>query len=241
VAEQHHADRVVVVARRHTTAEVRHQFHRISVGGDARCGVVPGADPVSTHGRRERLDGGTTKQGPDLRSVSLENIERTGFRELTEMSWETFRARRAVLDDVLTRAQVDIDSALRFDEIPRAMELFGSGDNVLLTLQRQWTTHLAVRLDQALEDGTSLDTACVRLADEMPAVRAVLDAGTHTSPTLRTVRRGEIAMIEAHKALERATPRTHRSRRRRRRTAAVRASIPSMSTASLWAGHYAWR
>ncbi|MEE2056644.1 hypothetical protein [Rhodococcus artemisiae] len=158
------------------------------------------------------------------------------------MSWETYRARRAVLDNVLTRAQVDLDSALRFDEIPRARELFGSGDNILLTLQRQWTTHLAVRLDQALEDGTSLDAAYVRLADDMPTIRAVLDAGTHMSPTLRNVRRGEVAMINAHKAVERDTPRTHGVLRRLRdRAAAVKAPVAPMSTATLWAGNYAWR
>ncbi|WP_206040014.1 hypothetical protein [Rhodococcus sp. HNM0563] len=158
------------------------------------------------------------------------------------MTWETYRARRAVLDDVLTRAQEDLDASLRFDEIHGAIELFGSGDNVLLTLQRHWTTHLAVRLDQALEDGTSLDAAYVRLADEMPAVRAVLDAGTRMSPTLRNVRRGEVAMIEAHKAVERDTPRPHGVLRRlRERAAAVKAPAAPMTTASLWAGNYAWR
>ncbi|MGN5239627.1 MULTISPECIES: hypothetical protein [unclassified Rhodococcus (in: high G+C Gram-positive bacteria)] len=158
------------------------------------------------------------------------------------MSWETYRARQAVLDDVLTRAQRDLDASLRFDEIPRAMELFGSGDNVLLTLQRHWTTHLAVRLDQALEDGTSLDAAYVRLADDMPMVRAVLDAGTRMSPALRNVRRGEVAMIDAHKAIEHNTTRTHGVLRRLcERAAAVKAPAAPMTTASLWAGNYAWR
>lgn len=80
------------------------------------------------------------------------------------MSWNDFRARRAVLEEILARADADPVAALRFDEVPCALELFGSGDNVLLALQHRWSNHLAARLDQAVDDGTPLNAAWRELA-----------------------------------------------------------------------------
>lgn len=74
------------------------------------------------------------------------------------MSWNDFRARRAVLEEILARAHADPAVALRFDEVPGAIELFGSADNILLSLQHRWSNHLAARLDQAVEDGTPVNS-----------------------------------------------------------------------------------
>ncbi|QSE85355.1 hypothetical protein [Rhodococcus koreensis] len=117
---------------------------------------------------------------------------------MAEMSWNDFRARRAVLEEVLARAHVDPAVALRFDEVPGAIQLFGSADNILLALQHRWSNHLAARLDQAVEDGTPVNAAWRALASEQPALRALLDAAAASSVPLRGSQRDEQRMIEAH-------------------------------------------
>ncbi|MDT2007504.1 hypothetical protein FXW78_28870 [Rhodococcus opacus] len=117
---------------------------------------------------------------------------------MAEMSWNDFRARRAVLEEILARAHVDPAAALRFDEVPGALALFGSADNILLSLQHRWSNHLAARLDQAVEDGTPLNATWRRLAGEQPALRALLDTAAAQSLPLRGAQRNEQRMIEAH-------------------------------------------
>ncbi|MEN0139494.1 MAG: hypothetical protein AAGC80_30380 [Rhodococcus sp. (in: high G+C Gram-positive bacteria)] len=117
---------------------------------------------------------------------------------MAEMSWNDFRARRAVLDEILARADADPVAALRFDEVSGALRLFGSADNILLALQHRWSNHLAARLDQAVEDGTPLNAAWRELAWEQPALRALLDAAAARSLPLRGAQRDEQRMIEAH-------------------------------------------
>src|SRR6476661_4678086 len=121
-----------------------------------------------------------------------------GTTEVAEMSWNDFRARRAVLEEVLARAHVDPAVALRFDEVPGAIQLFGSADNILLALQHRWSNHLAARLDQAVEDGTPVNSTWKALAAEQPALRALLDTAAASSLPLRGSQRAEQRMIEAH-------------------------------------------
>ncbi|UZG57273.1 hypothetical protein [Rhodococcus opacus] len=117
---------------------------------------------------------------------------------MAEMSWNDFRARRAVLEEILARAHADPALALRFDEVPGAIELFGSADNILLSLQHRWSNHLAARLDQAVEDGTPVNSTWKALAAEQPALRALLDTAAASSLPLRGSQRAEQRMIEAH-------------------------------------------
>nr|WP_240319923.1 hypothetical protein [Rhodococcus jostii] len=82
--------------------------------------------------------------------------------------------------------------------MPGALALFGSADNILLSLQHRWSNHLAARLDQAVEDGTPLNATWRRLAGEQPALRALLDTAAAQSLPLRGAQRNEQRMIEAH-------------------------------------------
>ncbi|MFD4180143.1 hypothetical protein [Rhodococcus sp. NPDC058514] len=114
------------------------------------------------------------------------------------MSWNDFHARQAVLEEVLTRARVDPDSALPFDEIPGAVRHFGSRDNLLLALQHRWSNHLAAKLDQAGADGTPFEGAWRQLAAEQPTLRALLDAGAATSQPLRHEQRYERRIVDSY-------------------------------------------
>lgn len=111
------------------------------------------------------------------------------------MSWSELHERHAVLEVVLARAQADPATALELDEMPDVVRLFGSVDNILLALQHRWTNHLAARLDQALEDGTTLDDAWLELAAQQPALRGILDQAAAASRPLRDEQR---RMIDAH-------------------------------------------
>ncbi|MGW0172880.1 hypothetical protein ACWDUM_03455 [Rhodococcus sp. NPDC003322] len=114
------------------------------------------------------------------------------------MSWTEFRERRRVLEDVLDRAATDPGVVHRLGEIPGARAYFRSPDEILLALQHRWTGHLAALLDQAVEDGTAPRDAWLRLANEQPALRAVLDAGAAVSAALRREQRGEQRMADAY-------------------------------------------
>ncbi|GAA4488860.1 hypothetical protein GCM10023094_49440 [Rhodococcus olei] len=114
------------------------------------------------------------------------------------MSWTEFRARRQVLEDVLSRVEADPTVVRRLAEIPGARELFGSSDEILLALQQRWSGHLAALLDQAVEEGTAPRDAWLRLAEEQPALRAALDAGATVSAALRREQRTEQEMADAH-------------------------------------------
>ncbi|MFD1810943.1 hypothetical protein [Rhodococcus gannanensis] len=114
------------------------------------------------------------------------------------MSWSEFRARRQVLEDVLSRAETDPMVVRRLADVPGARRHFSSPDEILLALQHRWSEHLAALLDQAVEDGTAPRDAWLHLAAEQPALRAALDAGAEVSAALRRQQAGEQAMADAH-------------------------------------------
>ncbi len=114
------------------------------------------------------------------------------------MSWSEFRARRQVLEEVLSRAESDPTVVRRLADVPGARRHFSSPDEILLALQQRWSEHFAARLDQAVEDGTAPRDAWLQLAAEQPVLRAVLDVGAETSAALRRQQAGEQEMADAH-------------------------------------------
>jgi hypothetical protein len=114
------------------------------------------------------------------------------------VSWNDFHARGAVLQLVLERARVDPGDPGLFVDLPDIQKLFGGPDGVLLALEHRWTTHLAAKLDQAIEDGAPPNTAWNELTAEQPELRAVLDRYARRSPSLRAAQHAERGMIGAH-------------------------------------------
>lgn len=74
-------------------------------------------------------------------------------------------------------------------------------DAQLLGLQHRWTTMLAARLDQAIEDAEygklaeAAADAWRRLATEQPVLRGVLDAGLRYSAELADALDGELRVL----------------------------------------------
>ncbi|SEM28803.1 hypothetical protein [Rhodococcus maanshanensis] len=114
------------------------------------------------------------------------------------MSWNDFHARGAVLQLVMERARVDPGDPGLFVDLPDMEKLFGGPDGVLLALEHRWTTHLAAKLDQAIEDGAPPNTAWNELTAEQPVLRAVLDRYAGRSRSLREAQQAERGMIGAH-------------------------------------------
>lgn len=114
------------------------------------------------------------------------------------MGWTDCHARKAILDTVVARARIDPAGPLLFDGFPDVDRLFGGADGVLLALHHRWTTHLAAKLDQAIEHGDPTQTSWEELSSEQPTLRAVLDAAVGRSVAPRAAQLGERRMIDAH-------------------------------------------
>ncbi|MFC7447788.1 hypothetical protein [Rhodococcus daqingensis] len=114
------------------------------------------------------------------------------------MSWNDFHARGAVLQTVLDRARVDPADPGLLADLPGMERLFGGPEGVLLALEHRWTTHLAAKLDQVIEDGAPPNTAWNELVSEQPVLRAILDRYAHRSPSLRRAQQAERGMIDDH-------------------------------------------
>jgi hypothetical protein len=118
--------------------------------------------------------------------------------EVSVMGWTDCHARKAILDTVLARARVDPAGPLLLHGLPDVDRLFGGAEGVLLALHHRWTTHLAAKLDQAVEHGDPPQTSWEELSSEQPTLRAVLDAAVERSVALRAAQLGEQRMIDAH-------------------------------------------
>lgn len=116
------------------------------------------------------------------------------------MTWSDVHARTLILEAVLERARREPGYGLRLDGLGDVERLFGGPGGVLLALQHRWSTHLAVKLDFAVEAGASAQAAWDELAAEQPTLRAVLDAHSRRSLRLRGARRSEQLMIAEHVA-----------------------------------------
>ncbi|WP_067826968.1 hypothetical protein [Nocardia inohanensis] len=91
------------------------------------------------------------------------------------MSWADLHARTDILHTVLDRAARNPADPKLFHDLPELDRLFGGVSGVLLALRHRWENHLTVKLDNALEQGKSVDQVRRELAAEQPALRAVLD------------------------------------------------------------------
>lgn len=118
--------------------------------------------------------------------------------EVSVMGWTDCHARKVILDTVLARARIDPAGPLLLDGLPDVDRLFGGADGVLLALHHRWATHLAAKLDQAIEHGDPPQTCWEELSSEQPTLRAVLDAAVGRSVALRAAQLGEQRMIDAH-------------------------------------------
>lgn len=113
------------------------------------------------------------------------------------MSWEDHYRRREVMDSVLTSVKRDPDAMLPFEEIPGAVELFGTPEHLLLALYHRWTLILCGHLRAADLEPEARDVALSsaapdytdRVADvwrataeEFATLRAVLDANLDRYP-----------------------------------------------------------
>ncbi|WP_028850336.1 hypothetical protein [Thermocrispum municipale] len=113
------------------------------------------------------------------------------------MSWNDYYARRKVMNSVLKLARRAPDAPLPFAEIPRAQELFGTPEQLLLALYYRWNLRLLGKLRSTVggpEDamdapprGESDNTDLVAQAwrstfEENPTLRAVLDAHIDVYP-----------------------------------------------------------
>jgi hypothetical protein len=113
------------------------------------------------------------------------------------MSWNDYYARRDVMDAVLKLARRDPSGPVPFAEVPRAEELFGTPEQLLLALYYRWNQVLLGHLratvggpedaadapPQDESDNPELVAAAWRAAEaEHPILRAVLDANIALYP-----------------------------------------------------------
>ena len=96
------------------------------------------------------------------------------------MTWTTFHRRGDVLRTVIAAADARRDGSLPTD-VAGVQETFADAEDLLGTLQLKWHTRLAGRIErEQLAEPMDLRAAVVRAwratADELPGVRAVIDA-----------------------------------------------------------------
>ncbi|MBJ8339745.1 hypothetical protein JGU71_12690 [Antrihabitans sp. YC3-6] len=114
------------------------------------------------------------------------------------MTWSDVHARTFIIETVLERARRNPEHGLQLDGLLEVERLFGGAGGVLLALQHRWNTHLAVKLDFAIEKGAPTQSGWDELAAEQPTLRALLDAYSRRSLALRSARRSEQLMIAEH-------------------------------------------
>lgn len=102
------------------------------------------------------------------------------------MTWDAHHRRGEVLRDVVDEVNSRRDGSLP-TELPGVAETFSDDLDLVAALQLRWHTRLSGRIDRALVDEPSdlehaVLAAWVATAEELPGVRAVLDA-YHAAPT----------------------------------------------------------
>ena len=123
------------------------------------------------------------------------------------MTWDAHHRRGEVLRDVVDEVNSRRDGSLP-TELPGVAETFSDDLDLVAALQLRWHTRLSGRIDRALVDEPSdleraVLAAWVATADELPGVRAVLDAhlAAPTSPemaeALEVARAKERALLAA--------------------------------------------
>ena len=123
------------------------------------------------------------------------------------MTWDAFHRRGEVLRAVIDEANTRRDGRLPMD-VPGVAETFGDELALLGALQLRWHTRLAGMIERELLDNPSdtdaaAQAAWQRAAQELPGVRAILDACAEnpTSPEmarmLATAHRKDRALMTA--------------------------------------------
>jgi hypothetical protein len=104
----------------------------------------------------------------------------------------------AFVADLIDRATENTEAAWHFisNQIADVERLFGSEQELVLSLQHRWATMLTAKLDQADYDGVSADDAVADLRASQPGLRALLDGGARDSVRLRALKRAEHRLVE---------------------------------------------
>lgn len=104
------------------------------------------------------------------------------------MSWNDYYARRDVMDSVLKLARRNPEGDLPFAEVPRAEELFGTPEQLLLALYYRWNQVLLGHLRSTVGGPEDYADAPPRGESDNPElVAAAWRAAAAEQPTLRTV------------------------------------------------------
>lgn len=121
------------------------------------------------------------------------------------MSWNDYYARRDVMDTVLKLAKRNPDADLPFAEVPRAAELFGTPEQLLLALYYRWNQVLLGHLRSTVGGPEDVYSAPRGESDNPDLVGAAWRAAAAEEPTLRAVLDANIDVYPAElvPALER--------------------------------------
>jgi ATP adenylyltransferase len=104
------------------------------------------------------------------------------------MTWIQLHERMAFMADLIDRAAENPDAALNFNgNLPDVERLFGSEEDLFLSLQQRWMTALTARLG----DDSSVEQARAELAASEPGLRILLDAAARRSARVRFQQRHE--------------------------------------------------
>jgi hypothetical protein len=103
----------------------------------------------------------------------------------------------AFMADLIDRAATDCEAALSLDEkADEVRRLFGSEEELLLSLRQRWMTMLTAKLDQAEYDNVSAEQARAELAAAHPGLCALLEAASRRSVRMRSLASGEQHVID---------------------------------------------
>ena len=121
------------------------------------------------------------------------------------MTWTTFHRRGDVLRAVIATADARRDGSLPSD-VAGVSETFADAEDLLGTLQLKWHTRLAGRIErEQLAEPMDLRAAVVRAwratADELPGIRAVLDAQRETPGSERAAQIMAKSAVKEHALL----------------------------------------
>lgn len=115
------------------------------------------------------------------------------------MGWNEFYQQRDIADAVLRRAARNPQAPLPIAEIPGAIGVFESEEQLLLALQYRWSRLLSGYLRTEFEDETehldAVKLAWNKAVRKHRTLREVLDANVDRYPALRRVHEAELRTL----------------------------------------------